>query len=189
MRVGLFFGSFNPIHQGHLIIGQFILNQANLDEIWYVVSPQNPLKTPKDLFDEKDRLKMVQMAVATNPQFKASDIEFDMPRPSYTSSTLKKLQKENPKDEFTLIMGTDNLQHFDKWKDFEDILMENDVIAYFREGFAGGEYAKNQKVRVMKGPVVNIASTLIRGLLRMGRPITYMVPEKVEQYLKKLQEK
>ena len=112
MRVGLFFGSFNPIHQGHLIIGQFILNQVNLDEIWYVVSPQNPLKTPKDLFDEKDRLKMVQMAVATNPQFKASDIEFDMPRPSYTSSTLKKLQKENPKDEFTLIMGTDNLQHF-----------------------------------------------------------------------------
>ena len=86
-------------------------------------------------------------------------------------------------------MGTDNLQHFDKWKDFEDILMSNDIIAYFREGFLGGEYAKNQKVRVMKGPVLNIASTLIRGLLRMKRPVSYMVPQKVEDYLYKLRDR
>mgnify|MGYP001236914499 FL=1 len=188
MRVGLFFGSFNPIHQGHLIIGQFILNQASLDEVWFVVSPQNPLKAPKDLYDGEDRLKMVKLAVEGNPNFKASDIEFNMPRPSYTSSTLKELQKKHPKIEFTLIMGTDNLQHFDKWKDFEDILMSNDIIAYFREGFSGGEYAKNQKVRIMKGPVLNIASTLIRGLLRMKRPVSYMVPQKVEDYLYKLRD-
>jgi nicotinate-nucleotide adenylyltransferase len=186
MRIGLFFGSFSPIHQGHLIIGQFILNQTELDEIWYVVSPQNPLKSAKDIYDEKDRLKMVELAVADNPNFKACDIEFSMTKPSYTAYTMRELGNKYPEHEFTIIMGSDNLQHFDKWKDHEEILLKYDMIAYFRDGFPGGDFAKNQKVRLMKGPLLNINSTFIRGILRMGKSVKYMVPDSILSHLGKM---
>src|SRR6056300_1690445 len=123
MKIGLFFGSFNPIHHGHLIIGQYMLDQAKLDEVWYVVSPQNPLKKGKGIIPAKDRLAMAKLAIKGNPKFKTCDVEFDMPIPSYTAYTLKRLKEEHPKDEFVLILGTDNLQHFEKWKDHEEILM------------------------------------------------------------------
>ena len=183
MKIGLFFGSFNPIHHGHLIIGQYMLDQAKLDEVWYVVSPQNPLKKGKDIMDAPHRLKMVEAAIKDNPKFKACDVEFNMPTPSYTAYTLKKLTEENPKIEFLLIMGTDNLQHLEKWKDHEEILMNHEILAYFREGFPGGEFAKNQKVRVMKGPMLNISATYIRGIVRMGRSIKYLVPDAVAKYM------
>ena len=183
MKIGLFFGSFNPIHYGHLIIGQYMLDQAKLDEVWYVVSPQNPLKKGKDIMDAKHRLNMVKLAIKENPKFKACDAEFDMPTPSYSSYTLKKLKQENPKIEFQLILGTDNLQHLEKWKDHEEILMEYDILSYFREGFPGGEFAKNQKVRVMKGPMLNISASYVRGLVRMGRSIKYLVPDEVAEYM------
>jgi nicotinate-nucleotide adenylyltransferase len=183
MKVGLFFGSFNPIHHGHLIIGQYMLDQAKMDEVWYVVSPQNPLKKGKDIMDADHRIKMVKLAIKGNDKFKACDVEFDMPMPSYTSFTLKKLKKLHPKIEFLLILGTDNLQHLEKWKDHEDILMNHDILAYFRDGFPGGEFAKNQKVRVMKGPMLNISATYIRGLVRMGRSIKYLVPDEVMKYM------
>jgi nicotinate-nucleotide adenylyltransferase len=186
MRIGLFFGSFSPIHQGHLIIGQFILNQTELDEIWYVVSPQNPLKSSKDLYEDQDRLKMVELAVADNPRFKACDIEFNMAKPSYTSYTMRELRVQYPGYEFTIIMGSDNLQHFDKWKDHEELLMKYEIIAYFRDGFPGGDFAKNQKVRLMKGPLLNINSTFIRGICRMGKSVRYMVPDPIIDYLKQL---
>ncbi|MBR9860697.1 nicotinate-nucleotide adenylyltransferase [bacterium] len=186
MKVGLFFGSFNPIHFGHLIIGQYMLNQTDIDEVWYVVSPQNPLKKGMGMMDENDRLEMVKMAISDNPKFKACEIEFNMPKPSYTSYTLAKLRKEYPKTEFLLILGSDNLQHFDKWKDHEDILMKHEILSYYRDGFPGGEFAKNQKVRLMKGPMLNISATFIRGINRMGKSIKYLVPEKVEQYMKNI---
>lgn len=186
MRIGLFFGSFSPIHQGHLIIGQFILNQTELDEIWFVVSPQNPLKSSKDLYEDHDRLKMVELAVADNPNFKACDIEFKMSKPSYTSYTMRELRTQYPKYEFTIIMGSDNLQHFDKWKDHEELLMKYEMIAYYRDGFPGGDFAKNQKVRLMKGPLLNINSTFIRGICRMGKSVRYMVPDSIIDYLKQL---
>ena len=113
MKVGLFFGSFNPIHYGHLIIGQYMLDQAKLDEVWFVVSPQNPLKKGKDIMDADHRLNMVKLAIKGNDQFKVSDIEFDMPIPSYSSYTLKKLKELHPSIEFQLILGTDNLQHLE----------------------------------------------------------------------------
>ncbi|MBT8327095.1 MAG: nicotinate-nucleotide adenylyltransferase [Bacteroidia bacterium] len=183
MKIGLFFGSFNPIHHGHLIIGQYMLDQAKLDEVWYVVSPQNPLKKGKDIMDASHRLKMVDLAVKDNPKFSACDVEFSMPTPSYTAYTLKKLAEMHPKTEFVLIMGTDNLQHLEKWKDHEEILMNYEILAYFREGFPGGEFAKNQKVRVMKGPMLNISATYIRGLVRMGRSIKYLVPDAIGKYM------
>jgi nicotinate-nucleotide adenylyltransferase len=183
MKVGLFFGSFNPIHHGHLIIGQYMLDQAKLDEVWYIVSPQNPLKKGKDIMDAQHRLNMVALAIEGNPKFKASDVEFDMPTPSYSSYTLRKLAAQYPKIEFTIILGTDNLQHLEKWKDHEEILMQYEILAYFRDGFTGGEFAKNQKVRVMKGPMLNISATYIRGLTRMKRSIKYLVPDNVAEYM------
>ena len=185
MKIGLFFGSFNPIHQGHLIIGQYMLNQTDLEELWYVVSPQNPLKKGMGIMDAKHRLEMVKLATQDNPQFTACDVEFDMPTPSYTSYTLNKLREKHPKNEFVLILGSDNLQHFDKWKDHEEILMRHEIYAYYRDGFPGGEFAKNQKVRFMKGPMLNISATFIRGINRMGKSIKYLVPDAVAAYLKK----
>ena len=186
MRIGLFFCFFNPIHQGHLILSQFILNQTDLAEIWFVVSPQNPLKSGADLYPEKDRLEMVKLAIKPQKQFKACDVEFDMPRPSYTYNTLIELGEKHPDKEFVLILGSDNLQHFDKWKDHEKILLEYDLIVYNRENNPGGDFAKNQKVRLLKGPMLNISSTQIRSYMRLGRSIKFMVPEEVEAYLEKL---
>ena len=183
MKVGLFFGSFNPIHFGHLIIGQYMLDQAKLDEIWYVVSPQNPLKKGKDIMEASHRLNMVKLAIKGNDKFKACDVEFNMPTPSYSYYTLKKLKEQNPTIEFQLILCTDNIQHLEKWKDHEEILMNYDILSYYRDGFPGGEFAKNQKVRVMKGPMLNISASYIRGLVRMGRSIKYLVPDDVMKYM------
>lgn len=187
MRIGLYFGSFNPIHHGHLIIAQFILNQSDLDEIWFVVSPQNPLKQVRDLIDEKDRLAMVKLAIKNQPKFKGSDIEFDLPRPSYTFNTLQKLKRDNPEHEYVIIMGSDNLVHFDKWKEHEKILLEHEIIVYNRDTQIGGDFAKNQKVRIIKGPILNISAQQIRGYMRMGKSVKYFVPAEVEEYLEKLE--
>jgi len=186
MRIGLFFGSFNPIHQGHLIMGQFLLNQTDLEEIWYVVSPQNPLKSGADLIDEQDRLEMVKLAIIDQPRFKVCEIEFQMPKPSYSYNTLLALGKEHPDHEFILLMGSDNLLHFDKWKGHEEILLTYEIYVYNREANTGGDFAKNQRVRVFKGPMLNISSTIIRSYMRMGKSIKYLVPKVVEDYLMKL---
>ena len=130
---------------------------------------------------------MVKLAIKDQPKFKASDVEFDMPRPSYTYDTLVTLGKKYPKNEFALILGSDNLQHFDKWKEHERILLEYDLIVYNRENNPGGDFAKNQKVRLLKGPMLNISSTQIRSYMRLGRGIRFMVPKEVEDYLYKLQ--
>lgn len=185
MKVGLFFGSFNPIHYGHLIVAQYMLNQAALDEVWFIVSPQNPLKKGASIMDAKHRFEMVKLAIKDNPSFKASDIEFDMALPSYSSYTLKKLREKHPDYVFQLILGSDNLQHFDKWKDHEQILMKHELLVYAREGFPGGEFAKNQRVRFMKGPMLNISATFIRGINRMGKSIRYLVPDNVMEYIQR----
>ncbi len=188
MRIGLFFGSFNPIHQGHLIMAQFMLNQTDIEEIWFVVSPQNPLKSGSDLIDEKQRLEMVKMAIADQPKFIACDVEFDMPKPSYSYNTLLHLGKKHPEHEFILLMGSDNLAHFDKWKGHEEILLTYEIYVYNRETNTGGDFAKNQRVRVFKGPLLNISSTIIRGYMRMKKSIKYLVPPDVEAYLMNLEE-
>jgi nicotinate-nucleotide adenylyltransferase len=183
MKIGLYFGSFNPIHNGHLIIAQFMLNQAGLDEVWFVVSPQNPLKSAKDLFPENDRLKMVELAIGSHTKIKNCNIEFSLSRPSYTANTLKALGDKYPDYEFELIMGTDTLQHLDKWKDYELILMNYKILSYQREGSLGGEFAKNQKVKIYKAPAIQLSATYIRGLLRMNKSVRYLVPDAVNEYL------
>lgn len=183
MKVGLYFGSFNPIHHGHLIIAQFMLNQAGLDEVWFVVSPQNPLKSAKDLYPENDRLQMVKLAIGKHQKIKNCDIEFSLSRPSYTANTLKTLAEKYPDYEFELIMGTDTLQHLDKWKDYEHILMNYKILAYQREGTLGGEFAKNQKVKIYKAPAIQLSASYIRGLLRMNKSIRYLVPDEVLEYI------
>ncbi len=183
MKTGLYFGSFNPVHNGHLIIAQFMLNQAGLDEVWFVVSPQNPLKSPKDLFPEQDRFHMVKLAIGKHSKIKNCDIEFSLSRPSYTSNTLKALTEKYPHHEFELIMGTDTLQHLDKWKDYEYILMNYKILTYQREGSLGGEFAKNQKVKMYKAPAIQLSSTYIRGLLRMNKSVRYLMPDAVHEYI------
>lgn len=187
MKIGLYFGSFNPIHNGHLIIAQFMLNQAGLDEVWIMVSPQNPLKSVKDLYPENTRLELAEIAVENCEKIKVSDYEFSMPRPSYTADTLRKLVKKYPKYEFELIMGSDALQHLDKWKDYEYILINFKILSYQREGFTGGEFAKNQKVKLYKAPSIQLSSTYVRGLLRMKKSIKFLVPDKVQDFLLALQ--
>ena len=186
MRTGLYFGSFNPIHNGHLIIAQFMINQAGLDEVWIVVSPQNPLKSSKDLFPEKDRLEMARLAIGEHSQIKVCDIEFSLPRPSYTANTLKYLEKKYPGKEFELIMGTDTLQHLDKWKDYEHILMNYKILSYQREGAGGGEFSKNQKVKIYKAPAIQISASYIRGILRMKKSARYLVPDPVFHYIESM---
>ena len=186
MKIGLYFGSFNPIHNGHLIIAQFMLNQAALDEVWFVVSPQNPLKSTKELYPEEDRLRMVTLAIGEHSQIKNCDIEFSMTRPSYSANTLKKLGEKYPDYEFELIMGTDTLQHLDKWKDYEHILMNYKILSYQREGSIGGEFAKNQKVKIYKAPAIQLSATYIRGLLRLKKSIRYLVPDAVNDYIESI---
>ncbi len=183
MKIGLYFGSFNPIHTGHLMVAQFMLNQAGLDEVWFVVSPQNPLKSAKDLFPENDRLQMVKLAIGKHSKIKNCDIEFSLSRPSYTSNTLKALHTKFPDFEFELIMGTDALQHLDKWKDYEHILMNYKILSYQREGATGGEFSKNQKVKIYKAPAIQVSATYIRGLMRMNKSVRYLVPDEVNDYL------
>ncbi len=183
MKIGLYFGSFNPIHNGHLMVAQFMLNQAGLDEVWFVVTPQNPLKSSKDLLPENDRLQMVKLAIGKHSQIKNCDIEFTLSRPSYTSNTLKALGVKYPGYEFELIMGTDALQHLDKWKDYEHILMNYKILSYQREGATGGEFSKNQKVKIYKAPAIQISATYIRGLMRMNKSVRYLVSDEVNEYL------
>ncbi|MCC6721963.1 MAG: nicotinate-nucleotide adenylyltransferase [Bacteroidia bacterium] len=188
MKIGLYFGSFNPIHNGHLIIAQFMLNQTDLEEVWIMVSPQNPLKSARDLFPEKQRLEMAEIAVGNNEKIKVSDFEFSMPRPSYTCDTLKKLVKKFPQHQFEIIMGSDTLQHLDKWKDYEYILINFKILSYQRDGFNGGEFAKNQKVKIYKAPTIQLSSTQIRSLMRLNKSVRYLVPDTLFEYLQTLKE-
>ncbi len=182
MKIGLFFGSFNPIHIGHLIIANVMQDQTDLDEVWFVVSPQNPFKARKTLLHEFDRLKMVELAIADHFFFKASDVEFHMPKPSYTIDTLTYLSAQNPQHEFKLIVGGDNLTHFHKWKNHEEILKQYGLYVYPRPGEMPGFNHPN--VRFVEAPLMDISATFIRESLKSGHSVRYLLPEKVEEYIR-----
>lgn len=162
-QIGLFFGSFNPIHLGHTQLAQTIYEQVGLDEIWFVVSPHNPLKDAAMLITEQQRLHMVELAIADMPHIKACDIEFSMPKPSYTINTLQSLQSKFPDTRFYLIIGTDNLSNFTKWKDYQTILADYSIITYPRQG-DDIEKIRQQypQVRFVEAPFLPISSTDIR---------------------------
>jgi nicotinate-nucleotide adenylyltransferase len=188
MHIGLFFGSFNPIHLGHLIIANTMTHTTDLEQVWFVVSPQNPFKKTKSLLHEFDRLDMVERAIADNNRLKASDIEFSMPKPSYTIDTLDRLRSTYPQHTFRLIMGEDNLDQFTNWKQYERLLAEFGLYVYprpLRNGqvAASSPLREHPQVRMVEAPLLDISATFIREAVRANRPIRYLVPEVVEEMI------
>jgi nicotinate-nucleotide adenylyltransferase len=184
MKIGLFFGSFNPVHTGHLLIGKYFIEFAGLDKIWFVVSPQNPFKTNDNLLDENQRLHLLRLAIENDEHFVASDFEFNLPRPSYTVNTLEKLRQQFPEFTFIPIIGGDNLQSFHLWKNYEEILQHHQIYVYRRAGFHENPLLANHpKIRTFEVPLLNISSTYVREMLQAGKSVTYLVPQKVEAYI------
>jgi nicotinate-nucleotide adenylyltransferase len=179
MRVGLFFGSFNPIHIGHLIIANHILNETDLNKIWFVISPQNPFKPAHTLLNNYDRLHLVNKATENDPRIKASDVEFKLPRPSYTIDTLNHLQEKHPTNDFVIIMGSDSFQNLNKWKNYETIIKGFQLSIYKRPGF---EIVNNINASIITtdAPLLDISATYIRELVRQNKSIKYLVPENIE---------
>jgi nicotinate-nucleotide adenylyltransferase len=180
MKVGLYFGSFNPIHVGHLIIANHILNATNVQKIWFIVSPQNPLKKSNTLLNEYDRLHLAKLAVDNDNRISVSDIEFKLPRPSYTIDTLTYLKERHPENEFAVIMGSDSYQNLNKWKNFELIIKDYPIYVYKRPGFEINSDYSIAPV-ILEAPLLQISATEIRNLIKEGKSIRYMVPEKVRE--------
>lgn len=179
LRTGLYFGSFNPIHIGHLIIAQAMLDAAKLMEVWFVVSPLNPFKQKENLLHHFDRLEMVERAIADHFKFKASDVEFHLPQPSFTADTLLQLRNSYPDRDFQLIIGGDNLSHFHKWKNYEDILKNHTLLVYPRPNEKIGPLNEHPSVKHLDAPLLDISATFIRQTLQNGGSIQYLVPDAV----------
>lgn len=184
MEIGLFFGSFNPIHVGHLIIANHILNETALEKIWFVVSPQNPFKTSATLLNEYDRLHLVRTAVEEDPRIRASDIEFTLPKPSYTVNTLAFLSEKYPEHAFSIIMGSDSFQNLHKWKNYEVIIKRCPVYVYLRPGFEVVNTI-NSKLTIVDAPMLQISATQIRELIKNGKSVRYMIPQPVIEEIEK----
>ena len=178
-KTGLLFGSFNPVHNGHLIIANYMLQYAGLNEVLLVVSPQNPFKTEEWLLDESTRFELVKAALFGNEYIKASDIEFNMSTPSYSIDTINKLIKENPEKDFVLIIGSDNQDDFDKWKNYEAILNKVEIFVYPRPGNKPTKFLMHPKIKQILAPLIDISSTAIREMIKEGKDIRYFVPDSV----------
>ena len=184
-KIGLFFGSFNPVHIGHMIIANFMIENSDLDYIWMVVSPQNPHKQKKSLASEYDRLHMVNLAIGDLTTIKASDVEFRLPKPSYTIDTLTHLSEKYPLYEFSLIMGGDNLGSFHKWKNYELILERHQIFVYQRPSYDVGPLAQHDKVTILDAPLLSISASYIRQQIKDSKSIKYLVTEQVQDELYK----
>ena len=185
MRIGLFFGSFNPIHVGHLIIANTMATSTDMEQVWFVVSPQNPFKKTKSLLHEFDRLDMVERAIADNNRLKATNIEFSMPRPSYTIDTLARLGEKYPQHTFRLIMGEDNLAQFANWKNHGQILEYYGLAIYPRPKSVESPFQTHPNVRLVEAPLLDISATFIRDCIRANRSIRYMVPDVVAEMIER----
>ena len=183
-KVGIYSGSFNPIHHGHVMLANYLVEFSDLDELWFVVTPQNPLKKKEDLLDDDERLKMVQLAVGDDPRFVVSDIEMHLPRPSYTINTLTALSEQHPDCEFVFICGMDSLQNLRNWREYQKILDNYELLVFPREGYDGGELAKYPSVNILKTPIVEVSSTFIRDCVKEGRDVRHFMPEKAFQYMR-----
>lgn len=182
MKIGLFFGSFNPVHTGHLLIANYFIQFAGFDKIWFVVSPQNPFKVNDELLDENKRLTLLHLAIDGDKRFEASDVEFKLERPSYTVKTLSHLRIQFPDYVFCPIIGGDNLQSFHLWKDYTQILENHKVYVYRRAGFHENPILANHPhIKIFEVPLLNISSTYIREMIQAGKSIKYLVPEQVEK--------
>jgi nicotinate-nucleotide adenylyltransferase len=184
-RIGLLFGSFNPIHIGHLIIAETVAQLPDLKEVWLVVSPHNPLKDKKSLLNQYDRLHLARLAIENNNLLRVSDIEFGLPQPSYTIDTLAQLHEKYPQYEFCLIMGEDNLAHLHKWKNYEQILKYYRLIVYPRPNCPNTppEYQIHERITWLQVPLIDISATHIRHLVQNKKSIRYLVPEQVREQI------
>lgn len=183
-KVGLFFGSFNPIHTGHLIIANIMAENTDLNKVWFVVSPQNPFKPSGTLLHEFDRYDMVKAAIAGNYKLEVSDVEFRMPKPSYTIDTLAVLSEKNPSRQFVVIIGQDNLQNFEKWKNHQQILDLYGLYVYPRPGVTDSPIVRHKHVRTVPAPLLDISATYIRTCVKEGKSVRYLVPEPVEEMIR-----
>ena len=180
MKIGLYFGSFNPVHTGHLILASHVADNTDIQQVWLVVSPQNPLKPSTELLNEYHRLHLVRLAVEEDPRMRASDVEFGLPRPSYTIDTLTYLQEKYPAHEFSIIIGSDSFQNLPRWKHFEQMVAGYSFIIYQRSGFPV-THEWNARVQVLDAPLLDISATSIRQNIRQGKSIRYLVTEKVRE--------
>ncbi len=184
MKIGLFFGSFNPIHTGHLIIAGIMVETTDINKVWFVVSPQNPLKMSKSLLHEFDRLDMVQAAIHDNYNLEVSDVEFRMPKPSYTIDTMTLLAEKHPGKKFVLIIGEDNLKTFPKWKNHNIILENFEVYVYPRPKSVDSVLKTHPNVRMVDAPMIDISATFIRKCIKQSRSVRYLVPDPVEAMIR-----
>lgn len=184
--IGLFFGSFNPIHIGHLIIANYIVEYTDLAEIWFVISPHNPLKDKSTLLPDHHRLALVNVAVENDPRFKPCDIEFKLPRPSFTIHTLTYLKEKYPDREFTIIMGSDNLQSIEKWRNYEQIIENHKLVVYPRQGSDGGKFKEHKNVIWVSAPLMEISSSFIRKAIKDKKEIQYFLPVEVYKYIREM---
>lgn len=183
MKIGLFFGSFNPIHTGHLIIANYMANYTNLNQVWLVVSPHNPLKEKGDLINMYDRLEMCKLAVENADNIRVSDVELKLPQPSYTIDTLTHLHEKYPEHQFSLIMGSDNLVSLKKWKNYEVILRDYHIHVYPRPGFEQHELANHPSVTITQTPLMELSATFIRRSIKEGKNVQFFVPDEVLKFI------
>lgn len=184
MNVGLYFGSFNPIHHGHLILANYILNRQLVDQVWFVVSPLNPFKQKKDLINEYTRLELVKIAIEGETNMRAIDVEFKMPKPSYTIDTLKKLKESYTEHDFSIIVGSDSYDNIERWKDGYEILEKNEIIIYRRFGHTC-VCKGNRHIYLAESPLIQISSTTIRQMIKTDQNIKYLLPDAVIEEIEK----
>jgi nicotinate-nucleotide adenylyltransferase len=184
MKIGLYFGSFNPIHVGHLIIANHILNYTSLEQVWFVVSPQNPFKSSHSLLNEYHRLHLVNVAIDGETRLRASSVEFKLPKPSYTVDTLAYLTEKYPQQSFTIIMGSDGFQNLDKWKNYTSLVKNHSFYIYKRPGFEITE-TFGARITVLDAPLLDISSTRIRNMVKEKKSIRFLVPDVVNDEIEK----
>jgi len=184
MHIGLYFGSFNPIHIGHLIIASYAKHTTDLSQVWLVVSPQNPLKPAKSLLNEYDRLHLIHLAINDDPNLKVTDVEFKLPKPSYTVHTLAYLEEKYPNHTFSIIMGSDSFSNLTQWKNYEHIIANHKLYIFQRPGY-NIKNTLGADIQLLDAPLLEISSTHIREMIRASIPIRYLVPEAVAVEIEK----
>ena len=186
LKIGLYFGTYNPVHIGHLAIANYMVEYTGIDQLWFVVSPHNPHKKKTNLLDDYQRLEMVHRAVDYDSRFRVSNIEFTLPKPSYTVDTLAYLKDKFPLHEFKILMGSDNLENLHKWKNYEIIIENYGIIVYPRPGFDKTKYTPHPNILLTDAPLMDISSTFIRKAIRQGKNMRHYLPCKTWEYLEEM---